>query len=242
MSDLCSIQWQVIELDVLLVECARCLPMRLPFNWITSLGTRRWSKKKLWNLSSLYLLNHPTNRRSTQSLKSIQERKENEYQWGTDRHSHWYRMNKWNLMQILFGYIAKHQPTERTSLRDDDDALQTMQCHHVHWRMYLFFCFFPCTHTQTTTQHTQTQAAAWPVMIWWEENDEKKERERKKKKEEEDVMNVHYAQCREMKEMKKMREFVIFFDCAQWAEHIKLGSNPSSQYLPHLVCCYIISK
>ena len=24
------------------------------------------------------------------------------------------------------------------------------------------------------------------------------------------------------------------------AEHIKLGSNPSSQYLPHLVCCYIL--
>ena len=35
-------------------------------------------------------------------------------------------------------------------------------------------------------------------------------------KEKEDVMNVHYAQYRKVKGMGKMREFVIFFGCAQW--------------------------
>ena len=38
----------------------------------------------------------------------------------------------------------------------------------------------------------------------------------------------------------KMREFVIFFWLCSTAEHIKLGSNPSSQYLLHLVCWYIL--
>ena len=62
---------------------------------------------------------------------------------------------------------------------------------------------------------------------------------RKKKREEKEVMNVHHAQYREKKGMKKMREFVIFFWLCSMAEHIKLGSNPSSQYLSHLVC-YIL--
>ena len=46
-------------------------------------------------------------------------------------------------------------------------------------------------------------------------------------------MNVHYAQYREMKGMRKMREFVIFLAV------LKLGSYSSSQYLRHLVC-YIL--
>ena len=71
------------------------------------------------------------------------------------------------------------------------------------------------TNNQITTQRTQTKAAARQAMIWWEENNGKKEGERKEKKEN-DVMNVHYAQCREMKLMEVMRGFVIFFDCAQW--------------------------
>ena len=40
--------------------------------------------------------------------------------------------------------------------------------------------------------------------------------------------------------MEKMREFVIIFGCAQWAEHIKVGSNPVSQCLQRLVCWYIL--
>ena len=46
----------------------------------------------------------------------------------------------------------QQQPTELAWLEDDDDALQTMQCHHVKWRMYLFLCFCPCT--QTTNNNT----------------------------------------------------------------------------------------
>ena len=62
---------------------------------------------------------------------------------------------------------------------------------------------------------------------------------RKRREKKKDVINVRYAQYREMKGMEKMREFVIFFWLCSMAEHIKLGSNPSSQYLLHLVCCYI---
>ena len=43
-----------------------------------------------------------------------------------------------------------------------------------------------------------------------------------------------------MEGMEKMRESVICFWLCSLAEHIKLGSNPSSQYLPYLVCCYIL--
>ena len=41
-------------------------------------------------------------------------------------------------------------------------------------------------------------------------------------------------------EMEVMRDFDIFFWLCSMAQHIKLGSNPSSHYLPHLLCCYIL--
>ena len=56
--------------------------------------------------------------------------------------------------------------TNRTAfLEEDDDALQTLQCYHVHWRMYLFFMFCPCTHTQTNNntinRHRQQLSRLW---------------------------------------------------------------------------------
>ena len=44
---------------------------------------------------------------------------------------------------------------------------------------------------------------------------------------------------RDERNEKNERVCYIFWLCSM-AEHIKLGSNPSSQYLPHLVCCYIL--
>ena len=64
----------------------------------------------------------------------------------------------------------------------------------------------------------------------------------KKKMREKDSMNVHYAQCRDMKGMEVMREFVIFVWLCSMAEHFKLGSYPSSQCLQRLVCWYILYK
>ena len=55
---------------------------------------------------------HSTNRRSTQSIKSIQDRKKIERrkkkQWDTTGYSHWYLMNEWSLMLVLFGYSANN--------------------------------------------------------------------------------------------------------------------------------------
>ena len=83
--------------------------------------------------------------------------------------------------------------------------------------MYLFLCLSLQTHTnkQHNKTHTDTgsSVAGYDVM---KENDGKKHRKRRKKKEENEVINVHYAQFREMKRMEKMREFVLFFGCAQW--------------------------
>ena len=53
-------------------------------------------------------------------------------------------------------------------------------------------------------------------------------------------MIVHYAQSQEMKGMEKMREFVIFSWLCSMAEQLKLSSNPSSQCLQRLVCCYVL--
>ena len=67
------------------------------------------------------------------------------------------------------------------------------------------------------------------------ENGEKKERERRKR--------WSWWMCvthntERWKEWKQWVSLLYFWLCSM-AEHIKLGSNPSSQYLPHLVC-YIL--
>ena len=68
--------------------------------------------------------------------------------------------------------------TNRTALlQDNDDALQTLQCHHVKSGIYLFICFYPCTQTQTTQQNTHRR------RLWSDEkNDEKKERKWEKRR------------------------------------------------------------
>ena len=46
----CQIQCQMIDLDVVLVGCTSCLPMRLILNCLSLLETRGWSKQKLSNV------------------------------------------------------------------------------------------------------------------------------------------------------------------------------------------------
>ena len=76
-----------------------------------------------------------------------------------------------------------------------------------------FLCFCPCTHTQTTTQHTQTQAAARKAMIWWEENGGKKEIERRKRRK---WWMCIMHNIERWEEWKNERVCDIFFGCAQW--------------------------
>ena len=66
-----------------------------------------------------------------------------------------------------------------------------------------------------------------------------KRRRENEKKEEEEVMNVHYAQFREMKGMEVIREFVIFLAALNGrAYQTRFKSEQSIP--PHLVCCYIL--
>ena len=104
---------------------------------------------------------HPTNRRSTQRIRSVQERKKRKEQWETNRYSHWHRMNKLILMFVLFGYITNNsnQKNVHQSKRMMMHCRSTLQCHHVQWWIYLFVLVLAHTHIQTTTQHTQTKAA-----------------------------------------------------------------------------------
>ena len=99
---------------------------------------------------------HQTNRRSTQSLKSVQERKKREEQWDTDRYSHWYRMIELNLMLVLFGYITSNNNQQNSITRRRwwciaDGAMSS--CTLTYVLVYVFVLAHKQTNSNTTHRH-----------------------------------------------------------------------------------------
>ena len=111
-----------------------------------------------------YYTIHPTNRRSTLSIKSVQEQEKRKEQWDTNRYSQWHLKNELILMFVLFGYNTNNnnQQNVHHSKTMMMHCRSTLQCHHVQCMTYVFVFMFLSLHTnkQTTTQHMQTKVAA----------------------------------------------------------------------------------
>lgn len=127
----------------------------------------------------------PTDRRSTQSIKSIKKMQKNN--------------------EIPIGIL--------------------IDIGWMNWFAYVSILAHTNKQQHNTYKHKQQLSDLFcDLGKWWKEGG--------RKKKEEEAMNVHYAQYWQMRRLNEKMRVCYLFGCAQW-QHIKLGSNPSSQYLPH---------
>ena len=104
--DLHSIQCQIMVLDLVLVGWIRWLPMRLKFIWLSLLGTRRWSKQKLWNVLT----------RSSRNFErgSAAKKLWNRYNRHTCQESAWFTMICGSMIWYYYIQISERLFTYRT--------------------------------------------------------------------------------------------------------------------------------
>ena len=123
-------------------------------------------------------------------------------------------------------------------LEDNDDALQTMPCHHAQWRMYLFLCLYSCTHTNKQHNADRQTQLSW---LWYVEK-EMLERRIEKEKERKECNECALCTMSRDERNGNIDRVCDIFDCAQWQSisnsvHIRAVNVCSAWYV---VIFYII--